>query len=211
MSDKEGIDQLTGIEDTSWMFEQGEVETAENIEETIIHKRTPHRKNYAALKQEIVKDFLTGIPEPGETWHIVSNGKYDFWTFVPVILDHLKEPAREFYGSTWTMNRGNAKELLDLFDRGRIEKVAILTGTYFKRRETAVYATLTEGLLTRKQRYVAFQNHAKVILIRTEKDAIVIEGSANFTANPRLEQYTLSNDQGLYEFHQGWMEEMLNK
>ena len=193
------------------MFNQAEVETAENIEETIIHKRTPHRKNYAALKQEVVKDFLTGIPAPGETWHIVSNGKYDFWTFVPVILDHLREPAREFYGSTWTMNRGNVLELLDLFDRGRIEKIAILTGTYFKRRETAVYATLTEGLLTRKQRYVAFQNHAKVILIRTEQAAIVIEGSANFTANPRLEQYTLTNDQGLYKFHRAWMEEMLNK
>ncbi|MFA7327953.1 MAG: phospholipase D family protein [Candidatus Ratteibacteria bacterium] len=210
MPDKNVID-IPEEGDLSWMFNQQEVETAENIEETIIHKRTPHRKNYAALKQEVVKDFLTGIPGPGETWHIVSNGKYDFWTFVPVILDHLRESAQEFYGSTWTMNRGNVLDLLDLFDRGRIEKIAILTGTYFKRRETAVYATLTEGLLSRKQRYVAFQNHAKVILIRTEKDAIVIEGSANFTANPRLEQYTLTNDKGLYEFHKGWMEEMLTR
>src|SRR5664279_780356 len=113
MPDKEEIG-IPEEGDLSWMFNQAEVETAENIEETIIHKRTPHRKNYAALKQEVVKDFLTGIPEPGETWHIVSNGKYDYWTFVPVILDLLTEPAREFYGSTWTMNRGNVKELLDL-------------------------------------------------------------------------------------------------
>ena len=213
MPEKDGTDQLpgTGPEDLSWMFEQGEVETAENIETTIIHKRKPHRKNFAALKQEVVKDFLTGLPESGETWHIVSNGKYDFWTFVPVILDLLRDPAQEFYGSTWTMNRNNARELLELFDQARIEKIAIFTGVYFKRRETAVYATLTEGLFARKQRYVAFQNHAKVILIKTEKAAIVIEGSANFTANPRLEQYCLSNDQGLYDFHRAWMEEMLNK
>ena len=49
--DKDGIDQITGTEDLSWMFNQAEVETAENIETTLIHKRTPHRKNFAALKQ----------------------------------------------------------------------------------------------------------------------------------------------------------------
>lgn len=209
---KKEIKEIPPGEDTAWMFNQGEIETADNIEETLIHKRTPNRKNYAVLKQEVVKDFLTGIPGPGETWHIVSNGKYDYWTFVPVILDILKEPAHEFYGSTWTMNRNNVQELIELFDTGRIEKIAILTGTYFKRRETAVYATLTEALFSRKQRYVAFQNHAKVILIGTETGSkIVVEGSANFTANPRLEQYTLSNDQGLYEFHKAWMEQMLGE
>ena len=56
---------------------------------------------------------------------------------------------------------------------------------------------------------MAFQNHTKIILLRTAKTFIVIEGSANFTANPRLENYTLSSDETLYNFHREWMEHML--
>ena len=40
-------------------------------------------------------------------------------------------------------------------------------------------------------------------------DYIVMEGSANWTANPRLEQFTVTNSRPLYDFHREWMEEML--
>jgi len=199
------------MDDYSWIFKDNRLETTENIEKTLLHTRRPHRKNLTVLKQEAVSDFLTALPKKGESLHIVSNGKYDFWTFVPVVIGLLKKPVTEFYGSTWTMNRGNVLELLALFDEGKIEKIGILTGTYFKRRETAVYATLLEGLLTRKQRYVAFQNHAKVLCFRTQTTFITIEGSANFTANPRLEQYVMSNDRSLYLFHSKWMKHMLGR
>lgn len=100
-------------------------------------------------------------------------------------------------------------ELLGLFDQGKLKRVAILTGTYFKRRESAVANTLIEGLRVRGQRYVAFQNHTKVMLMAAPPDYLVMEGSANFTANPRLEQTVFSNDWGLFDFHQRWMESML--
>ena len=131
--------------------EDSDIETARNIGGTRILRRKPRRKNRAFLKQEAVREYLKELPQPGETWHVVSDGQYDYWTLVPVVLELLREPALEFYGSTWTMNRINVLEILQLFDTGRIQKVAMLTGTYFKRRETQVYATLLEGLLSRKQ------------------------------------------------------------
>ena len=82
----------------------------------------------------------------------------------------------------------------------------MLTGLYFKRRETAVYSRLVSGLLQRGQRYAAFKNHAKIILIGKSKHWITVEGSANFTSNPRLEQYVISNDRTLYNFHKAWMD-----
>jgi hypothetical protein len=87
----------------------------------------------------------------------------------------------------------------------------VLTGTYFKRRETAVYAFLLEGIRARGGRFRAFQNHAKVQLIANpDRDAwYTVEGSANLTSNPRLEQYVITNDRPLWEFHRRWMEEML--
>ena len=46
------------------------------------------------------------------------------------------------------------------------------------------------------------------MLFEAPPDFIVIEGSANFTANPRLEQNVMVNDEDLFRFHAEWMEEM---
>jgi len=155
------------------------------------------------------------IPEPpaaGETVHIVSNAKYDFWTWVPHMLGWL-DRADELYCSTWTLSRANAVDLFQLWDQGKVApgRVGFLTGLYFKRRETAVYTMLLDGLLRRGGRYRSFRNHAKVVLLSNAKKRLwlTVEGSANLTSNPRLEQYTLSNDRQLYRFHREWMEEML--
>ncbi|MBK9968277.1 MAG: hypothetical protein IPP07_26815 [Holophagales bacterium] len=107
------------------------------------------------------------------------------------------------------MSRGNVVELLALFDARRIKAVSVTSGTYFLRRESAVAATLQEGLRARGQRYRAFANHAKVVLLAAPPDFLVFEGSANWTANPRLEQNVLVNDRELYDFHKAWMEDVL--
>lgn len=185
------------------------LETAETIADTIIHRRNARRRMLSVAKQERLQDVITGLPAPGESWHVVSSSQFDFWSFVPVCVDRLGGHVDLLYGSTWTMNRQNVIELFELFDAGRADRIAILTGTYFKRRESAVYARLAEGMITRGQRFIAFENHTKILLLQTPTDHITIESSANFTANPRLEQYVLSNDRDLLEFHRSWMEEML--
>lgn len=152
-------------------------------------------------------EIVPHLPEEGESVHIIANGKYDFFLYVPHLLGLLAAPAAGWF-STWTMNRGNVLELLELYDHGRLSSVLMLTGLYFKRRESAVYATLLEGLHARGQRYLACKNHAKLILLDAGEVALVVEGSANFTANPRVEQYVLTRDRDLLEFHRGWMEEM---
>ena len=173
--------------------------------------RTRKREMISAMREEELRGFWTALPGPDEALHMVSNGKFDYWNFVPIALELCGQPALEFYGSTWTMNRGNALELLALYDAGKLQSVSIFTGLMFKRRESAVYHTIAGGLLDRGQRFLCFENHAKLILLRTRDHHLVIEGSANFTANPRVEQNTVYHSRDLYEFHRGWMEEMLSK
>lgn len=186
------------------------LETAEQVTSRKITTRPRHRKTLSAIKAEELADFYQEIPAQGETIHMVSNGRWDYWLLAPRTQELVGQPC-EFYGSTWTMNRANVLQLLDLFDRSRFTSATILTGTYFKRRESAVANTLIEGLTARGQRYLAFQNHAKVMLLGFQQSDnwIVIEGSANFTANPRCEQNTVTNDHALYHFHKEWMETML--
>lgn len=67
----------------------------------------------------------------------VANSIREFGFRQPIVVDETNTiiigHTRTFYGSTWTMNRANVLQLLQLFDTGRFDQIAILTGTYFKR------------------------------------------------------------------------------
>lgn len=189
--------------------EEPELQTPTLPTRVNILKRDAKRKFINAMKREEVEKFLTFLPEPGETLHIVANGKFDFWSFIPVIIELLGGKTSDFYGSTWTLNRENCHEMLDIYDKGKVSSLNILTGLYFKQRESAVYATLLNGMIDRGQRYKCLENHAKIALLNNDKDYITIEGSANFTANPRVEQYAISNGKDLHAFHKAWMDDIL--
>jgi len=158
------------------------------------------------LKRELLTDLLGRLPEESEYIHLISNGRYDYYTFIPVVLSHVGV-IDELWASTWTMNRDNCENMFELYDAGKIKDIHIITGIYFKRRESAVYASLVEGMVKRGQKYISCENHAKVILIRSGNKYYVIEGSANWTANPRIEQNIICQSEILYNFHKDWMNE----
>jgi hypothetical protein len=199
----------------AWLNEERVLESPETLDRPLQMIRRPRRRlQLRALRQEKLEEFLERLPEPGETLHVVSNGSFDYWNFAPVTLQLLARKGRgpaAFYGSTWTMNRSNVLQLLSLYDQKKFSSVTMFSGLYFKRREPAVYTALASGLIDRGQRFLCFENHTKIMLLGAAPDWIVMEGSANFTANPRLEQNTISNDQQLFDFHKAWMEELLTK
>jgi hypothetical protein len=163
------------------------------------------------LKQETLADAIHDPPAPGESIHAVSNGTYDFATWIPQMLTWI-DTAHSLWVSTWTLSRPNADDIFALHDEGKIApgQLHFLTGLYFKRREAATYNYLLDGLLKRGGRYKAFENHCKVLLMNNPaRDAyIVVESSANLNANPRFEQYVITNDRTLFDFHKDWMEEV---
>jgi len=174
-------------------------------------RRAEARRRFIRFRQkQALGDVMDGPPAIGESVHLIGPGTFDFWTWVPVLLDWIGRTDR-LSCSTWTTSRPNVVDLLELWDTGRIGTVDILTGLYFKRRETASYALLLDGIRARGGRYRAFLNHAKVLLLATPDGGICVEGSANLTGNPRLENYVITRDAGLYRFHRDWMEEALTK
>jgi len=177
------------------------------------HGRTPARRRYERIAQrQQLLDVIPAPPGPGESIHVIGTGLYDFWTFIPQFITWVGR-AERLTCSTWTMSRPNVVELFELWDSGAIVTADVLTGLYFKRRESAVYAMIQSGIRARGGRYRAFRNHAKVLLIEAPAAGawITVEGSANLTANPRLEQYVITNDRDLYAFHRSWTEEALTK
>ena len=165
-----------------------------------------------ALQRKFAIEHIGGIPPPGTSIHIVTNARVDFWDFVPALLK-MATPrvALQWYGSTWILNRRNANELLHLYDAGQIRQIGMITGIYFKRRETAVFAKLYEGLMKRGQRFKACLNHSKWFAMELDDGTgIVCESSANFTENGNIETHVLTNDRGLFDFHKAWADDLLD-
>jgi hypothetical protein len=186
------------------------VETTQNVSARAI-RLDAKRSTLRVTQKENLRDVIQTPPRHGEQIHVVSANKFDFWTWVPVMTDWIGKADR-LYVSTWTTNRVNTRNMFELWDAGKIGTSDWLVGLYFKRRETNVYAMLLEGLAKRGGRIRAFETHAKVVLLNNKRRNtwLTIEGSANMTANPRLEQYVITNDKRLWTFHQTWFEEMLD-
>lgn len=163
------------------------------------------------FKKKRVEEVITELPKQGESMHIISNGSFDYFTLVPRIIDlDVADYCSEYYFSTWTMSHDHVVQIIDLFDSGYIKQVSALTGEYFKTRESATYAILATWCEQNGQRHFANKNHSKVTLLKMGENYYTIEGSANYTANPRIEQFVLSNHKELYYFHKTWMETLLN-
>lgn len=201
-------DQLSLLGPNFDLFDDTSDAESTKIVSSRILKRKSKDRYINGMKKEELSKLLDVLPEEGESFHLISNGKYDYYTFIPTILSHVGH-IDEFWGSTWTMNRANLEDLFSLFDSGKIDTMNIITGLFFKRRETSVYATLVDGMSRRKQKVKSCENHAKILLIRSGEKYYVVEGSANWTANPRIEQNMITQSKELYNFHRGWMQEYI--
>jgi hypothetical protein len=188
-------------------------EFSQNIEtrETISPRKVVldgKRKMIDVRRRKSARELLERLPEEGEYFHMVSDGNFDYWSLIPMIAEMAGSRGATLHASTWTMNRRNALEMLELIDAGIFKHVSLLTGTYFKRRESAVYATIANGLAARNSRIRCLENHAKVAIISAGKTGYILEGSANFTANPRIEQNIVAKSRELYEHHRKWIEDV---
>ena len=166
-------------------------------------------KTKSFLKKQKAIVVLDELPEVDESIHIVSNGNFDYFTLIPIAIDLMGGKCNDFYFSTWTLNNSNSEAILKLYDDKKVKNINCLVGLYFKQREAQVFNMLYEGLLQRGQRIFSNENHSKVTLLDNGKDFIVICGSANFTANPRIEQFTIYNSKELFDFHKSWMDEII--
>lgn len=173
--------------------------------------RTRAKREMKRMRQkESLNDVVKRPPEPGEAVHVVAANKFNFWTWAPTIIDWLGH-TDGLYCSTWTTNHTATIDLFRLMDDDLIRgTVGFVLGIYFKRREPVVYTELAEGLKRRGGWIKTIETHSKVMLLSNETtgDYFSLEGSANLTDNPRLEQITIVNDRGLYEFHKEWIEEV---
>ena len=186
------------------------LESAKMPSARAVRLRARHRFARQQQRQRL-REIIPEPPAPGESIHVTTGGKFELFDWIPEVLEWLGR-VDSLYCSTWTCSKVNAAELFQLADTGRIGRIHFCSGLYFKRRESAVYSYLLDGLRQRGGTYRAFPNHSKVVLLANADQGhyLTIHGSGNFTANPQHEVETIENSHELWEFHRKWFDEMLS-
>ena len=154
---------------------------------------------------------LDHLPGPGCAIHGIMRGNYSYADIIPAVL-RIAAPAKMDYLAATTLgfSQKATLQLIDLVDSGKVRTLDFLCADFFAKADPDVCRFAREELARRGSRFVAARCHAKIILMGLDDGGrYVSESSANIRACRSIEQFALTNDPELYEFHREWIDELV--
>lgn len=183
------------------------------------HKRRVDKRRLLDLSRAANAIKQIGeLPAAGESVHCIMGGDFHGFDLVPAI--HIAGNGRqihELYLTTLGFNQANADRLCAMMDDNHAvpDGVHIVCSDYFKGADRNVYLYTKREIEKRGGQVTSARNHTKIILAKavprynTRQAAYyVVESSANLRSCNNIEQFCLSNDRELYEFHKKWISQL---
>jgi hypothetical protein len=194
---------LTGMDDFKTEFSLFELtkqidEIEQKIEAKAIKVNNQHL--FHRLNSErMLEDILPLEVEQGVSYHVISNGDIDSFSYLMWILRMQK--VKRLLCSTWCMARLDIEEFHRQIMLGRIGELSFYVGEIFPGSYPEEYAEICEVCRDSGGRVAVFRNHSKVMAGYGEKFGFVIESSANINTNPRTEQTVITINKELADFY----------
>jgi hypothetical protein len=156
-------------------------------------------------------DLLKVMPREGESLHAIQTGRFDLMTMVSVIVAKIGG-CDEVRLATLSFNRANLAEMLNLIDTDAAGKVTLLCSAFFRANNKDLWAEALEEFRDRGQRAAAARSHCKVVtLAARDGRRLSLEGSANLRTNSNREQFALTQDTPIHDWHAAWIDELVSR
>src|SRR5262249_5994629 len=117
--------------------------------------------------------------------------------------------ARHVRLATLSYNGRNLTEMLRLLDGGGCTRLTLLTSTFFRNKNGALYHETCDELRRRGAIVAAQKTHAKVMALDFGNAKLSVEGSANLRSNRSIEQVLLARHDGLHDWHAAWIDSLV--
>ena len=158
--------------------------------------------------RELMENDFNGLPSENKYFAIKTNGTSDCGSIFSYILEEWNE-INEMYLATWTISKQNIKRLKEAIESGRLKELTLVFSSTLKPANPALYASLVGSLKEFENvKLKEINSHAKTFSVTNGKDFITVTGSANWSENPRIENFLILNDKSLFEHHKEWMSEL---
>jgi hypothetical protein len=166
------------------------------------------------LRKEAAAEILTqcgGLPKTGCSIEIITNGQSNAGGFYEVIRD-IWGKVDTLCIATWIINKDYIDMLFADLDSGKLNNLVFLISNRMsqlgKGHGPNFNVLKTKAMSHPRCEFRVANSHAKVYVMTNEVDYITISGSGNWSENPRIENYTITNDKERFLFHQSWMLEV---
>ena len=155
-----------------------------------------------ALRAEVAKEFLNELPDTDEQIHILSNGEFDYWGVIARGIALCKCKIKHLFIASWSLNLPIAHSIVDHIKSGKVQSCVVWLNSFFKRKDPSTWGFLVNNLHELGQKIFSTKTHCKIAAWECEDGRFfVYSGSANLTANPRMEQNFIANSKPLYDFY----------
>lgn len=179
----------------------------------MLRRKVSKRSFHDGRREENAVWHLVKLPEPGESYHFVMDGRYQPCDLIPATA-RLASPAiiSRLTITTLSYNIENIDSLCMGIDQGKIGEVLLVPSCYFSEIEKPLYQQTVAALESRGSRCVPGYVHSKLMLCEmSDGSCYSYEGSGNLRSAKSIEQFVLTNDRALLEFHRSWLETYLNE
>lgn len=122
--------------------------------------------------------------------------------------------ASEMLIAMLSLSENNVDSLANIQRSGRVDKLGLLVSDYWyahERRRDGGVPYITRTLGGEGFAFAAAAVHTKIVLIKTLcGKRLVLHGSANLRSSRNVEQFTIVNDEMLYNFNAEWIGQTIN-
>jgi hypothetical protein len=156
-------------------------------------------------------DVLSVIPGPGETLHALMTGRYDLMHTIAALIGRIGV-CPEVRIATLSYNGKNLAEMITLLDAGAVGRITLLCSAFFRDHNKELWTETLKEFRSRGQRAAAARSHCKVVTLAcADGRRYSLEGSANLRTNSNFEQFALTHDAAVHDWHAGWIDELVSR
>ena len=156
-------------------------------------------------------DVLAVLPGEGETLHAMMTGRYDLMHAIVALIGSVG-PCQEVRIATLSYNEKNLADMIILLDGGAVGKMTLLCSAFFRDHNRDLWTETLDAFRSRGQRAAAARSHCKIVTLAcADGRRFALEGSANLRTNSNREQFTLTQDATVHDWHAAWIDALVSR
>ena len=193
------------LSDYSYLFNESDINSDTRVEGRVNKNRVSHNQKLISRYEEI-KKMLPGI-EKNTSYHVISSDNFGSIELLKVLIDRHK--PTELHITTWSYNEDFVELCKSMLRDGA--KIYFFVDKSIKTRKPHLYAQMVDLSIFHKNLIIKIHHmlHSKVTTLTNGSEYISIEGSANYSKNQRIENFTITESKDLFNFHKEWMNKIV--
>lgn len=192
------------IGDVFSLTSDGDDEIKQSVREALAIRQRHRITARRASSESVLSRVLPPMMEPGDSWHVVSQGNIVSLSYLAHIVE--AEPLDYVLFSTWCMIGEDVERFSRWIDEGKIGRLDCYVGEIFPSQYADAHEMLCTVASRTGGRVCVFRNHSKIYAGQNSRFSFAIESSANINTNPRAEQTAIHASSELFSFYKEYFD-----